>query len=105
MGKAMDGAMETPRSTQQPRRVLPRDGEGWLQLLLVAVPLAFFITTVPGVRSHAVYSLKMDGRRNNIADMAAPMLFSLRIRMAAAVRASWLVLTVGLALYGLGNIY
>src|SRR4051812_30416604 len=105
MGKAMDGAMATPRSTHGPRRLLPRDGRGWLQLLLVAVPLAFFVTTVPGVRSHAGYSLKMDGWLNNIAYMTAPLLCYLRLRKSTSYRASWLVLTTGLALYGLGNIY
>ena len=87
------------------RRVLPRGGRAWLQLLLVAVPLAFFVTTIPGVRSHPGYSLKMDGWLNNIAYMTAPMLCYLRLRKSTSYRASWLVLTAGLALYGLGNIY
>jgi diguanylate cyclase (GGDEF)-like protein len=76
-----------------------------LQLLLVAVPLAFFVTTVPGVRSHPGYSLKMDGWLNNIAYLAAPALCYLRLRRSRSYRASWLALTAGLALYGLGNIY
>jgi diguanylate cyclase (GGDEF)-like protein len=86
-------------------RLMPRDARAWLQVALVLVPLAFFVTTIPGVRSHAGYSLKMDGWLNNLAYLTAPALCYVRLRKASAYRASWLVLTAGLALYGLGNIY
>jgi diguanylate cyclase len=87
------------------RRLTPRTKDAWLQLALVLVPLAFIVTTIPGVRSHPGYSLRMDGWLNNIAYMAAPLLCYVRLRKSETYRASWMVLTLGLALYGLGNIY
>jgi diguanylate cyclase (GGDEF)-like protein len=86
-------------------RFLPRDARAWLQVILVLVPLAFFVTTIPGVRAHAGYSLKMDGWLNNVAYMTAPLLCYVRFRTSTSYRLSWLALTAGLALYGLGNIY
>ncbi|MDX6230046.1 MAG: diguanylate cyclase, partial [Frankiales bacterium] len=86
-------------------RFMPRDARDWLQIVLVLVPLAFFVTTIPGVRSHPGYSLKMDGWLNNIAYMTAPLLCYVRLRNCTSYRHSWLALTAGLALYGLGNIY
>ena len=77
----------------------------WLQLVLVLVPLAFIITTIPGVRSHPGYSLTWDGWLNNIAYLAAPLICYLRLKRSSSYRTSWLVLTAGLTLYGLGNIY
>jgi diguanylate cyclase len=87
------------------RRLVPKGGRGWLQLALVLIPLAFIVTTIPGVRSHPGYSLKMDGWLNNIAYLAAPLLCFLRLRKTSTYRISWLLLTVGLTLYALGNIY
>ena len=99
------GSEDSSRATAMTRRVMPRNATAWLQLVLVLVPLAFFVTTIPGVRSHPGYSLKMDGWLNNIAYMTAPALCYLRLRKTSTYRASWLILTLGLTLYGLGNIY
>ncbi|MDX6201620.1 MAG: diguanylate cyclase, partial [Frankiales bacterium] len=70
-------------------RFVPRDARAWLQVILVLVPLAFFVTTIPGVRAHAGYSLKMDGWLNNVAYMTAPLLCYVRFRTSTSYRLSW----------------
>ena len=92
-------------ATTTTRRWLPSTANAWLQLGLVLVPLAFIVTTIPGFRSHPGYSLQWDGWLNNIAYMVAPLICYIRLKRSSSYRASWLVLTAGLTLYGLGNVY
>ena len=99
------GSENSAGRTSFARRLVPKDVSDWLQVVLVLVPIAFIITTIPGVRSEAGYSLKMDGWLNNIAYLCAPLLCYLRLRKSTTFRSSWLILTVGLTLYALGNIY
>jgi diguanylate cyclase (GGDEF)-like protein len=69
------------------------------------LPLAFMITTLPHVRPHVGYNLALDGVLNNLGYAAAPVVCFLRWRRAETYRMSWLLLTIGLALYGSGNVY
>ncbi len=71
--------------------------------LLIAV--AFIISTLPGVRPHSGYSLLLDGVLNNLGYLAAPVVCFLRSRRSATFRASWRMLSLGLLLYGAGNVY
>jgi diguanylate cyclase (GGDEF)-like protein len=76
-----------------------------LLVALAAGPTAFLTSTIPGVRPHPGYNLLLDGVMNNLAYAAAPVICYLRARRASTYRASWLALTVGLAVYGMGNVY
>ena len=87
--------MDDPTTTLRGRRALA--------LTLVPV-LAFAVTTVPGVRTHAGYSLVLDGWLNNLAYAAAAVICLLRVRQARTGRLPGLLLAAGLALYGGGNI-
>jgi diguanylate cyclase len=66
---------------------------------------AFVVSTLPGVRPHAGYNLALDGFLNNLVYALAPAVCFVRARKAKAFRPSWNILTLGLALYGAGNIY
>jgi diguanylate cyclase (GGDEF)-like protein len=66
---------------------------------------AFVVSTVPGVRPHPGYNLDLDGFLNNLVYALAPAVCFVRARKAKTFRASWNILTIGLALYGAGNIY
>jgi diguanylate cyclase (GGDEF)-like protein len=66
---------------------------------------AFVASAVPGVRIHPGYNLYLDGWLNNVCYMLAPAVCWMRARNSASYRASWRMLTLGLTLYGLGNIY
>jgi diguanylate cyclase (GGDEF)-like protein len=74
-------------------------------LLVVATFVAFAISTIPGVRSHTGYNLFFDGVLNNVAYEFSAVLCLVRANRSAAYRRSWRVLAIGLALYGVGNIY
>jgi diguanylate cyclase (GGDEF)-like protein len=76
-----------------------------LWAVLLGLPAAFVVSTIPGVRPHEGYSLLLDGVLNNVAYAAAPVICYLRARRATSYRLSWMILTLGLAVYGLGNIY
>ena len=66
---------------------------------------AFVISTIPGVRPHPGYNLYLDGFLNNfVYAMSAAVCYE-RARKATTFRPSWFILTIGLALYGGGNIY
>jgi diguanylate cyclase len=65
----------------------------------------FVVSTVPGVRSHPGYNLNLDGILNNVVYALAPAVCYVRSRRTMTNRASWNILTLGLALYGAGNIY
>lgn len=69
------------------------------------LPLAFIITTLPRVRPHQGYNLALDGILNNLGYAAAPAVCFLRWRRADSYRMSWLMLTIGLAVYGSGNVF
>jgi diguanylate cyclase (GGDEF)-like protein len=66
---------------------------------------AFVLTTIPGVRPHPGYNLWLDGVLNNVVYGLAPAIAFQRARRATTFRPSWFILSVGLALYGAGNIY
>jgi hypothetical protein len=76
-----------------------------LYLAIVVVFTVFGVSTIPGVRHKAGYNLFLDGVLNNLAYELSAALCFLRGRRTFTFRASWRVLAVGLALYGLGNIY
>jgi diguanylate cyclase (GGDEF)-like protein len=74
-------------------------------LVVCAVFVTFVVSTIPGVRPMTGYNLQLDGWLNNIAYMLSPLVCLVRSRRATSFRASWRILAVGLALYGLGNVY
>jgi diguanylate cyclase (GGDEF)-like protein len=88
-------------------RISGRAGTIGFYIFMIAVFAVFGISTVPGVRptGHTGYNLILDGILNNLAYALSPILCFLRARKATAYRSSWLILALGLALYGFGNIY
>ncbi|HEY5183706.1 MAG TPA: EAL domain-containing protein [Actinomycetes bacterium] len=76
-----------------------------LNVLIALVYGVFVVSTIPGVRPHAGYSLLLDGFLNNLAYMLSAVLCLVRAREAVAFRRAWQVLGVGLGVYGLGNVY
>jgi len=76
----------------------------FIYLAIVVVFSVFGVSTIPGVRPKTGYNLFLDGVLNNLAYELSAGLCFLRGRRAMTFRASWRVLAVGLALYGLGNI-
>jgi diguanylate cyclase (GGDEF)-like protein len=70
------------------------------------VTYAVFVgSTLPGVRPHAGYNFLLDGILNNLAYALSPVVCWYRSRRSTAYRLSWRMLSLGLLLYGLGNIY
>ena len=65
----------------------------------------FVGSTLPGLRPEPGYNLLLDGFLNNIAYELCAVLCFIRARKDPSFRASWKFLGIGLALYGLGNIY
>jgi diguanylate cyclase (GGDEF)-like protein len=84
---------------------------GWKTLdvaVYVAVGIVFTLfvgSTIPGVRPTTGYNLMLDGFLNNIAYELCAVLCFVRARRDTTFKASWRLLGIGLALYGLGNIY
>ena len=76
----------------------------FVYLAIVVVFAVFGVSTIPGVRPKPGYNIFLDGVLNNLAYELSAGLCFLRSRRAMTFRASWRVLAVGLALYGLGNI-
>jgi len=76
-------------------------------VFMIAVFATFGVSTIPGVRpaGHTGYNLILDGILNNLAYASSPVLCYLRARKATAYQSSWRILALGLAMYGLGNIY
>ncbi|HTY71917.1 MAG TPA: EAL domain-containing protein [Actinomycetes bacterium] len=74
-------------------------------VVFAATLTVFVVSTIPGVRSHPGYNLILDGWLNNICYMLSPVLCWIRARKATAYQSAWKVLAVGLAVYGLGNVY
>ena len=82
-----------------------RGGELAFYVLLAVVYAVFVVSTIPGVRPHPGYNLLLDGVLNNLAYMLSAVLCLMRARQGVAYRTAWQVLGVGLAIYGLGNVY
>src|SRR3954469_13904471 len=83
-------------------RLLP--GRHLATLLLLTLPAAFMLTTIPGVRSEQGYNLLLDGVLNNAAYEAAALVCLLRA-LAQPTR-TWVsfLLPTALAVYGSGNV-
>ncbi|RKS71381.1 diguanylate cyclase (GGDEF)-like protein [Motilibacter peucedani] len=96
--------MPGSRGAVQPRAATRWERRATLLALLPVV--AFVVSTVPGVRPHGGYSLLLDGLLNNVAYAMAPVISWLRSRreLPGRRRLSHLI-TVGLAVYGSGNVY
>jgi diguanylate cyclase (GGDEF)-like protein len=85
-------------------RPVPR----WERVAMAVVllpPLAFVISTVPGVRPHGGYNLLLDGLLNNVAYEMAPLICLLRLRRERGSRTAGHLLAAGLAIYGAGNVF
>jgi diguanylate cyclase (GGDEF)-like protein len=74
-------------------------------LVVGAVYVVFAVSTLPGVRTTPGYNLLLDGWLNNVAYMLSPVVCMVRSRRSTTFQRSWRILAVGLALYGLGNVY
>ena len=96
----MDAVVAGPR-TPASRRGL----ELGFYVVLAAVYGVFVVSTIPGVRPVPGYNLFLDGLLNNVAYELSAVLCLMRARKGVAHRVAWQVLGVGLAVYGLGNIY
>jgi len=74
--------------------------------VVLAVPLAFALSTVPGLRAVPGYDLLLDGWLNNLAYAAAPVLCLLRLPGARGRdRTAGMLLALALGLYGGGNVF
>ena len=71
---------------------------------LLAVPVVFMLTTIPGVRSHQGYDLLLDGVLNNAAYEAAALLCLVRVLAQPGRTRTSLLLPIALAVYGSGNV-
>jgi diguanylate cyclase len=76
-----------------------------LTIVALVVLGAFVVSTIPGVRPKPGYNLVLDGFLNNLVYALAPAVCFVRARRATTFRPSWYILSLGLALYGAGNIY
>jgi diguanylate cyclase (GGDEF)-like protein len=74
-------------------------------LVVGATYVVFAVSTLPGVRPTPGYNLLLDGWLNNVAYMLSPLVCFMRSRRSTSFQRSWRILAVGLALYGLGNVY
>ncbi|WP_432513497.1 putative bifunctional diguanylate cyclase/phosphodiesterase [Kineococcus sp. SYSU DK001] len=76
-----------------------------LQAALLVAPIAFVVSTIPGVRAQEGYTPLLDGLLNNLAYEAAAAICLVRtLAMPRARRAGYL-LAAGLAVYGAGNVF
>jgi diguanylate cyclase (GGDEF)-like protein len=101
LGGVVSGTTTKVRGVRLSEPVLTRA----FYVLLTVVLGVFVISTIPGVRSTPGYNLFLDGWLNNICYMLSPILCWVRARKATAYQTSWKVLAVGLAFYGMGNVY
>ncbi|WP_432542284.1 putative bifunctional diguanylate cyclase/phosphodiesterase [Kineococcus sp. SYSU DK002] len=91
-------------TTTEPRSALAR----WqlpLHALLLLAPLAFVVSTVPGVRPQEGYVPLLDGVLNNLAYESAAAICFLRTAVSPGPRRAGYLLATGLAVYGSGNVY
>jgi diguanylate cyclase len=73
--------------------------------LTLLAPVAFVVSTIPGVRPHDGYNLLLDGLLNNVAYEMAAVLCLLRVRRERDSRLAGYLLAAGLAIYGSGNVF
>ncbi|PRY18228.1 putative bifunctional diguanylate cyclase/phosphodiesterase [Kineococcus rhizosphaerae] len=92
-------------STTPHRLVLPLRWRRVLHALLLCVPVAFVVSTVPGVRSGSGYSFVLDGLLNNLAYEAAAGLCLVRTLGLTGSRRGGYLLSIALAVYGSGNVF
>jgi diguanylate cyclase (GGDEF)-like protein len=80
---------------------------GSFNALMIVTFGVFVVSTIPGVRPSGLagYNLFFDGILNNLAYALSPVLCLIRARTTTTFRSSWRILALGLALYGIGNIY
>jgi diguanylate cyclase (GGDEF)-like protein len=97
-------SVASPRPKLAPM-LSPRLVRHGLYLLTCLAYVTFVVSTIPGVRPVPGYNLLLDGWLNNIAYMLSPLICLARSRGTSSYRRSWLILSAGLALYGLGNVY
>src|SRR4051812_30358427 len=78
----------------------------WLPIALaLAAPLAFMVSTLPGVRPEVGYNLLLDGLLNNIGYEAAALVCLLRVLGTTQRGWSAYLLPAALAIYGSGNVF
>src|SRR5690349_21708222 len=75
-----------------------------LTLAVLAVPAAFMVSTIPGVRPEPGYNLVLDGILNNAAYEAAALVCLLRVLSLPARTWTSYLLPAALAVYGSGNV-
>jgi len=80
-------------------------GTAVLYVCVALVYGAFVASTLPGVRSVPGYNVWLDGFLNNIAYELSAVVCLVRARKGSSFRGSWMALGIGLAVYGMGNIY
>jgi diguanylate cyclase (GGDEF)-like protein len=77
-----------------------------LHAVLLIAPLAFAVSTIPGIRSDDGYSFLLDGLLNNVAYESAAALCLVRVLAApTGSRRVGFLLAGGLAVYGSGNVF
>ena len=76
-----------------------------LQAGFLAVIACYLVTTIPGVRPEQGYSLWLDGIGQNLAFGAAAALCLVRIPASSPDQLAWRIVAVGLAAFGLSNVY
>ena len=76
-----------------------------LHAVLLSPPLAFALSTIPGIRPHDGYSFLLDGLLNNLAYESAAALCLLRTLRIEGERRGGYVLSAALAVYGSGNVF
>ncbi|MEZ0493725.1 putative bifunctional diguanylate cyclase/phosphodiesterase [Kineococcus sp. TBRC 1896] len=92
-------------STDGHHPVLPLRWQRALHVLLLLVPAAFVVSTVPGVRPAPGYSLLLDGVLNNLAYESAAALCLVRTLSTQGPRRGGYLLSAALAAYGSGNVF
>jgi diguanylate cyclase len=73
-------------------------------VLALAAPVAFIVTTLPGVRAHSGYNPLLDGLLNNAAYGCPALVCLLRVLGGPGRARSGYLLGSGLAVYGAGNV-
>jgi diguanylate cyclase (GGDEF)-like protein len=76
----------------------------WIRRLLVLALVAYFASTVPGVRGHAGFNVFLDGWVQSGLIVVASLLTLARSVASRTDRAAWAMIGVGIALYAIGQI-
>jgi diguanylate cyclase len=97
--------MAVNRSDATTARSRGRHWERAALYVTLLAPVAFVVSTIPGVRPESGYNLLLDGLLNNVAYEMAAVLCLLRVRSERDSRLAGLLLAVGLAIYGAGNVF